>query len=169
VKFFFVSREAVLQHDDELQARYLNTKTVTGTRSHHCYIPTAEKTLQVMRISGDDSSFTSQVLKTQTSAPAMDSRILDLNQCGPGQYLACMYDGKWWLGSVMETSDDDGDILVKIMHPHGPAKSFYWPAGEDLCWVPLQEVLDIIDPPTTRNGRRYYLSKNDKEKLDHHT
>lgn len=34
--------------------------------------------------------------------PTAEETISDIHLCGPGKYLACMYDGKWWLGPVIK-------------------------------------------------------------------
>lgn len=50
-----------------------------------------------------------------------------------GQYIACMYDGNWWLGNITERDYDQVDVKVTLMHPHGPAATFRWPRREDIC------------------------------------
>ena len=42
----------------------------------------------------------------------------------PGQYVACMYDGHWWLGNIIETDCEQDDVKVTFMHPCGPATTF---------------------------------------------
>jgi len=70
-----------------------------------------------------------------------------------------LYDDHWWVASVIETSEIEQDVKVSFMHPHGPARSFRWPAHEDICWVPMQNILHPLNPPTTANGRLYHLEK----------
>jgi len=169
VHFFYISKEQVITHEIEQTKRFDNAKTVTGTRNHHCYIPSHDKSLIVMRISGDDSSFVAQVLKRPLPAQAQTEPsfpIVTSIQCQPGNYIACMYDGKWWIGNIRDTSDEEGDVLVSFMHPFGPARSFHWPAREDTCWVPLQGILCLIEPPLTTNGRQYHLDKKSKDFLE---
>jgi hypothetical protein len=164
VKFFFISKQEVVEHEQEQQPRFSLAKTVAGTRNHHCYIPSPDRSLVVMRISGDDSSFVAHVFppipQTYTAGAASDVH-LSLLEYQPGQYVACMYDGKWWVSNIMELSQEENDIKVSFMHPHGPARSFMWPAREDTCYVPLQGILCILRPPATSNGRQYYLDKED--------
>ena len=45
-------------------------------------------------------------------------RICDM---APGQFVSCVYDRKWRIGSIKDVSDTDQDIQVNFMHPHGPA------------------------------------------------
>ena len=45
------------------------------------------------------------------------------------------------------------------MHPHGPAKSFYWPNGGDIyvgCHA-LQYIPLKLNPRLTTNGRSYTI------------
>ena len=48
-------------------------------------------------------------------------------------FAACHYDSFWWIGLLKEINHEQGDILVKFMHPHRPCRTFKWPAREDLC------------------------------------
>ena len=41
------------------------------------------------------------------------------------------------------------------MTPKGPSKSFHWPARDDVWWVPQDDILCAIAPPTTATGRTY--------------
>lgn len=50
-----------------------------------------------------------------------------LYQFTPGLYVACLYDGYWWLAVVLDISGEYQDINVKFMHPHGLTRKFQWP------------------------------------------
>jgi len=76
-----------------------------------------------------------------------------------------MYDGKWWVGNIQNITEEENDIQVTFMHPHGPAKSFKWPSKPDVCWVPLEGILSVLRPPVTSNGRQYYIDKRDAQFL----
>jgi len=51
------------------------------------------------------------------------------------------------------------------MHPHGPARSFFWPASDDTCLVPACHILYTIEVPVTTTGRQYKLNENNTEKI----
>ena len=86
---------------------------------------------------------------------------MTLDDISVGKYVASIYDHKWYVGTVSNLSDENNDVLVNFMHPHGPARSFMWPTFEDKCWVPLEHILCMIDcPQTTSGGRQYFF--NDK-------
>lgn len=60
----------------------------------------------------------------------------------------------------MSKHEEEGDIKVKFMHPFGPAPSFHWPSREDICYVPLNNVIAKISTPATKgSGRVYYFLK----------
>ena len=48
-------------HAGQLKDRFEQARTVSGTRDNHCYVPIGLGTLQVSRVSGDDSYFTAKV------------------------------------------------------------------------------------------------------------
>lgn len=131
-----------------------------GTREFHCFIPTGDKELNVKRISADNSSIQTTVfIQTAHAEKAPSVRFSDLDI---GKYIGCTYDEKWWVGYILDKSEEENDLLVKFMHPHGPFISFHWPSREDKCWVPTQCVLCIIRVPTTSNGRQYHLHAHDE-------
>ena len=42
------------------------------------------------------------------------------------------------------------------MHPKGPAKAFFWPDREDICWVSVEHILAVLQAPqVSRSGRSY--------------
>ena len=65
--------------------------------------------------------------------------ILPLSTYIVVEYVACSYDDYWWIGLIVEV-DEEG-VLVKFLHPHGPASSFYWPDHDDTCWVPKDALV----------------------------
>lgn len=56
IKFFFVSDDDVQRTANkyQLEKRYSLSKTVSGTCSHHCFIPVSEGSLEMWRLSADD-------------------------------------------------------------------------------------------------------------------
>ena len=56
VSFLFVTPEDIEDHCKQFQLdeRYLQTKSVSGTRSYHSYTPQSQFKLQMQRISSDD-------------------------------------------------------------------------------------------------------------------
>ena len=42
------------------------------------------------------------------------------------------------------------------MHPQGRSKAFFRPEREDICWVPVEHILAVVQAPQiNRSGRSY--------------
>ena len=106
-----------------------------------------------------------RVKEPELSGGALTHEQVSMKNCEIGKYACCIYDGKWWVGLILETSEEENDVSISFMHPHGPATSFHWPSREDTCFVPLPCILCIVNPPSTPNGRQYYLDVQDKDHL----
>ena len=160
IKFFYVTQEDVDANRDFLQQRFTSAHTIPGTRDNHSFIPLSTIEIRVSRVSQDDTHFTVQL----SAAPA--PQMLQMAELQVGQYIAGVYDSQWWVGNILDKSDEYSDVHMRFMHPHGPATSFKWPDREDKCWVPLQHVLCIIpSPATTGTARHYKLSKKNKAEI----
>jgi len=61
----------------------------------------------------------------------------------------------------MSVNDEEHDAEVKFMHPHGPARSFFWLSREDLCYVPYTHILLSIGMFSTSSGQQYRISEKD--------
>lgn len=59
----------------------------------------------------------------------------------PSRYVASKYDDLWYFGIITEVNTEEGDVTVQFMHPSGPSPSFHWPKQEDICPVPIPQVL----------------------------
>ena len=168
VKFFFVSKEDVAANVQQQEMRFHDAKTVAGTRSHHSYRPHQDGKLIVKRVSGcNETAFEAVVYPDNmaTSTRSDSKRSVELHHCEIGKYVACIYDDKWWVGLIRDASEEEGDVLISFMHPHGPAASFHWPRREDMCHVPLQCILRIVITPTAPNGRQYYIDNEDRQAI----
>ena len=138
--------------------RFESGRTIPGTRSFHHFLPLSEGKVTYKRVSDDEVAagtftFFDIVLADQIS----NIKIME--------FIACQYDSFWWIGLVKEIGHEQGDILVKFMHPHGPSRTFKWPAREDLCWVPFDKFMCKVDAPNTMTGRMYQISDGDYTKI----
>ena len=163
IEFLFCSKDEVQIHNDELMDRFDRAHTVSGTRDNHCYKPVGLSTLHVSRISGDDTFFTPKVSDEDDLIP-VTAAVEPPQEYKPGQYVACMYDGHWWLGNIIELDYDQDDVKVTFMHPCGPASTFRWPRREDICWVPTGHILAVIDL-STATGRQYTIDSQTAVKV----
>lgn len=149
IKFFYMSNGQVSKHEELIQCRLADVKTVQGTRSHHCFIPVKD-TLKIARLS-TDLHFTTVTLQTTIVKSSLQS----------GQYVAAMYDKEWYIGVVVQTSSDYDDILINFVMPKGPATSFSWGNKTDECWVPINNVICTIPAPRTTGSGRIYSIENE--------
>ena len=74
--------------------------------------------------------------------------------------MTCFDDGMWWLGCVLEVSQDSNLVKLTILQPHGPTSSFKYPRVEDIRTLPIDNILTLVDP-RTRTGRTYTLSNKE--------
>ena len=81
---------------------------------------------------------------------------MDLNDITPGSYCACKYDNDLYFCIVNYVSMEHGDVNVKFMHLKAPAKKFFWPDREDVCWIPLNQMICRAKPPSSGSTARYY-------------
>ena len=72
-----------------------------------------------------------------------------------GQFVLCTYDGHKWLGMACEVDAAHKDIEIQFMHPSCPSRSYTWPRCDDICWVPITNILCLLKTPslTTATGR----------------
>jgi hypothetical protein len=74
-----------------------------------------------------------------------------------------VYEDKCYIGFILEMDDESQDAWVKFMHPPWPSSHLYWPEHknsirEDKCWVPIVNILCMVDvpEPSTQVGRVQY-------------
>ena len=53
-------------------------------------------------------------------------------------------------------SMEHSDINVKFMHPKAPAKTFFWPDCEDVCWIPQNHLICRVEPSSSGSTAWYY-------------
>ena len=75
-------------------------------------------------------------------------------------FVTCLCDGKWWLACVLEIIQEDSQVKLTFLHPHGSSSSYKYPGTQDIRTVPMDNILTLVDP-RTRTGRVYTLSKKE--------
>ncbi|KAJ8044991.1 hypothetical protein HOLleu_07904 [Holothuria leucospilota] len=68
--------------------------------------------MQMRRLSGDDL-WTTVSLGENSSHDAVSAQ--QSNQYQPGKYVACINDRDWYIGNIVERSEDNSDVYVKFM------------------------------------------------------
>ena len=79
------------------------------------------------------------------------------------KFVSCRYDTFWWIGLIKNIDEEAGDLEIKFLHPHGPNRHFYWPSKDDICYVPLTNILCLLSPPSTSTGRMFKILDDDYE------
>ena len=75
----------------------------------------------------------------------------------PGKYVACLYHRVWYIGAVIEQSDQNKDAYIKFMKQNHLVLT--WPQDlQNECWVPFTNILTTIAPPQLQgHSRRNYV------------
>ena len=131
--------------------RFNSYSTVPGTRDNHWFVPISNSELQIGRVSGDNDIFIHSTASTNELSAQVQSKF------EVGQYVASVYDRKWYIGILLEYVEEYDEFLVKFMQPNGPSSTYQWPRKDDECWVPKSHLLCPISVPTTSSGRQYQI------------
>ena len=139
------------------------SSTLDGTRSLHYFKHQGNGKIGAKILSEDDSF--EMVVK---HVPILSFNLTDFHF---GDYLAFVYDGKWYIGYVsdMDVTGNRNELEVEIqsMHPSGLSQSFHWPRRPDTVWVTLTQLLCQIDCPNLVSSRgQYQLSNDMKNKIN---
>ena len=150
---------------ENLKSRFSQGDTVKGTRSSHYFIPQSTSIISHKFTSKDENFADSFDFKNYTP-------IVNIDELKQATYVSCVYNTFWWVGMVSQVDENEGDVKIELLHPHGPKKSFHWPTPSDACYVPLKNVLCNITLPTTSTGWTYNISDDDYQKIlsafEHH-
>ena len=99
----FVSKERMADVRRTLANRYDGLLTIPGTRSFHQFTPISKCKLAMKRSSKsetDDMVF--ELDKT-------NSLQISKNDYSPNQYVACIYENKWWIGIIEIVNENERD------------------------------------------------------------
>ena len=156
IKALFLNKNDIEATHRELSDQLSCACTLPGTRGYHHFEPKSRSVIAAKRVSSDtnfDIKFDLLLGKEKSQA--------DLPSIKKSDFLCCIYDGQCWIGIADEVDEECKDIKVKFMYPKFPASSFIWPYMEDVCYVPDIHVISKIQPPSTINGRTYFIEKAD--------
>ena len=166
IKFFFVSDGDVQKNASrfQLNLRYSLSKTITGTRSHHSFVPISKCQIQMRRLSVDILSDNITIGNSKFKSGAIQNMpIKNTDEYHPGKYIASLYEYEWYIGIIIERSEEHSDVFVKFMK-RSKDTILSWPQNmQDQCWVPFQDIICTISSPVLegRLGRQYKLSPSD--------
>ncbi len=155
IHFLYVSSDQVLQVTPTQEERFMTAQKIPGTRNHHCFVPQENAEMVISRISSDLAHMVA------TRVPVEDQGTVRV-QYKSGQYVSAVYDREWYVGIIMDVSEENSDVLINFMTRKDDTTppTFKWPRRRDECWVPETHMLCQIDAPSTAtSGRIYTLSK----------
>ena len=152
--FKFVKKDEMEQHRINHADRYREVENaIPGTRSYHQFVPLSRDKISAKRVSEDEQY---ECTHNFNAVLCLDEEFV------VGSYAAVIYDQNWWLCIITEIDSGERDVKVKFMHPKGPSKFFLWPNRDDVCFIPFNCILKIIDVPTPNaTGRNYSIQEED--------
>ena len=77
-----------------------------------------------------------------------------------GDWVAAVYDSKWYVGKVLEADRMEKDALITFMQSTTKQFGFLkWPTREDQVWIDFESILATIEPliPSGKTKRQYKL------------
>ena len=92
------------------------------------------------------SAVESKVCKVSVSQQNVDCDAIN-------GYVTVMYEDNWWLGCVIDKFDEQKEVLIQFLKPHGPSSGIKYPAKENSLKVPYRNVLQAVEATT-----KYYYS-----------
>ena len=148
---YYVSLDEIKSFQPFLEERFQRSKTIPGTRSNHCFVPTSDfQHILLSTVSGEEVILPTKVRKQ------IDQQYLQV-----GTYIACIYEKDWFIGVVNNISMPNNDAEIRFMHPKGPSAFFKWPERDDICWVPFEHIISTIKAPKCQSGEQVYFEDID--------
>ena len=130
--FFGIDKDMV-EVREKMEKRFEDGKMAPGTRSSHHFIPQSALQIGHKLCSENDSFVDIHDLKIQTR--------VDIGDIAASSYISYMYNSLWLVGLVNKVYEEQDDLDVQFMHPHGPRKTFNWPQGGDSCYFPIKNIV----------------------------
>ena len=151
VSFVFCSTAEYENEKAFLETRFLKSKTITGTRSLHAFIPKSEEVVTTKKFSSSNNCKDERVTR--------HGEELEIEKVSG--YVTCAHEKHWWLGCVLEKDLENAVLRLNLLHPHGPDQTFRYPATLNIITVPMSSILTILNPRTT-TGSIYSILKKEK-------
>lgn len=150
ITYIYVPIEEIQANNLKLEKRFDTCKTIPQTRPYHRFVPLNPSEIKCYK-------FSKSTVFTEYSTSFIPK--YDAFSFQNKHIIACIYDGKWWIGRIEGTSEENNYLLIHFFHPHGPRTSFQI-SRDDREWVPISMVLRKLTPVefTTATGRNFNIS-----------
>ena len=122
ITFAYCTTEEYQREKAHLDIRFQNSRTILGTPRLHSFVPVSNDTLTTRRYSLSSVSKDERVTKHE----------MDIEMEQVSGYVTCMHSNSWWLACVLEKDNDNAEVKLTFLHPHGPSRSFKYPAVPDI-------------------------------------
>lgn len=111
----------------ELSQRYTKAAT-TRTCSFHEFIRLSESLIGANRVSRDEEF---AIIFNLVLGEPINSENQPMIHVKPSNFLFTVRMIFFWIGLADTIDEEHMDIEVKVMHPHYPARSFFWTKKEN--------------------------------------
>ena len=160
ITFIHILKERTEEVRVQPKERFASGHTIPGTIGYRIFSPVSTNVIAFKRTAQDDFFAGSFNITGEPEIKDVTIESIRLSE-----YVACIYDGKWWIGVVDEVSKVQ-DVKINFSHPPGPSSSFQWPRRLDVCWVPITDTVCKIRAPVTATGRIYKINEEDCRKIN---
>lgn len=152
ISFQYLTLDDYKREQALLEQRFQQSRTIPGTRKLHFFIPLSRNKVstKVYPFSATSKEERVTILKSELASEEING------------FVTCVYDKEWWVGCVLQVDEDSEQVSVSFLHPHGPSRSFKYPARPDVFNIALRDVLTRVDPRTAR-GRTYTLTQKETQ------
>ena len=158
IAFMHLSSNTLQSTRTFLKKRFESGNTVPGTPSYHLFVLLGNGQIAFKNVASDEK-YAGQI--------KFFSPIPETIRVEPMEFVACIYNAQWWIGIVLSINHAYEDVEVKFMKPAGPSTSFAWPAFDDICNIPYNDVICKVScPQILGSGRRYTIDSSVMAEVD---
>ena len=126
---------------------FQHSYVILGTRKLHLFVPVSKNIVEVRCYSISEASRKESV--TLTKDNLSPETIVG--------FVTYFRDVNWWFARVLDVTQE---VKLTFLYPPGPSSSYRYPQYQDICIVPIANILSQVDP-RTRTGHVYMLTKKE--------
>ena len=129
-------------------------KTLKGTQSFHRIKPVSPYLIRAYKTSDSVEYFEFRL--SGQDEPDFNKSI------AIGDYVACNYLGKFWIGIVLDYNEEFEDFDISFLNCRKENRYFF-PEKIDRCWLPLDDIICHLDAPNITPGIKIIYTFNAKK------